>query len=71
MTIKHDRASSSILTKCSRCGDYWWAFSFSMERARTVAEQHEVAVHDVDPDVAAGPRRAAEYRARGSSAARL
>jgi hypothetical protein len=64
MTIRHDPSSTSIVTTCTRCSGFWFAFSFDREEARKSAERHELEVHGIEPRAASAARRQAEYRAR-------
>ena len=64
MTIRHDRSSTSIVSTCTRCAGFWFAFSFDLDAARASAERHERDVHGVDPREASNARRSAEKRKR-------
>lgn len=64
MTIRHDRSSTSIVSTCTRCAGFWFAFSFDIDAARASAERHDLDVHGIEPRAASGARRQAAYRAR-------
>lgn len=48
---------------CSECG-YWYAFTWTIEKAYTAGELHLINVHDIDPKNAYSARNKAEQRTR-------
>ena len=61
MPIKFDRSATSILVLCTECPP-WFSLCFTPLDGYRAAELHEVRVHDVEPNVAASPRRLYEER---------
>lgn len=59
--IKYDRSWNSILVTCTEC-PYWFGLRLNQGDAYSAGEGHAVRVHDVDPNVAASPRRLWEKR---------
>lgn len=46
---------------CTECG-YWYAFTWTLEKAYDAGELHLINVHDVDPRTAGSARRKQESR---------
>ena len=70
MSIRHDRSSTSVVTTCSRCAGFWFAFNFDVDAARASGERHELEVHGIAPRDATAATRQAAYRARQKARAR-
>lgn len=62
--IQHDRSHSVILTKCTECGDVWFALRTTMDEARAAGERHDDDVHARAPRAVSAARRQADYRTR-------
>lgn len=61
MSIKIDASWNSFLVKCTAC-PYWFALRLDKREAYLAGEAHQVRVHDIEPNIAASPRRLWEAR---------
>lgn len=64
--IRLDKSWNSILVTCDQC-PHWFALRLDQAEAYTAGEGHQVRVHDIEPNVAAHPRRQWERRAGAAS----